>query len=47
MGDVSDLFQLLIGDLEDLEEFFFVEANALLEGLFACDIYDAHGRNLT
>ena len=47
VGDVSDLFQLLIGDLEDLQEFLFVEANALLEGLLACDIYDAHGRNLT
>ena len=47
VGDVRDLFQLLIRDLENLQEFFFVEADALLQGLLACDVYDAHAGNIT
>ena len=47
MRDVRNLFQLLIRDLENLQELFFVEADALLQGLLTCDIYDAHAGNLT
>ena len=47
MRDVRNLFQLLIRDLKDLQQFFFVQADALLQGLLACDIYDAHAGNLT
>ena len=44
---VGDFFQLFIRDLKDLQQLFFVQADALLQGLLACDIYDAHAGNLT